>query len=186
MADWSMDQPTTRRLNTSSTTAQQDLGLSGWVLGVGVGPGRPVSFSAGGFLWPALVMRTCNFHCIRLSVCSCRCCGCALPWCGDSGAAVAVSHDGEPTGSEQFDPSCADLPSGEVATGQGVHVQSEVSFLQPCDRPRSGCSGRGSRRFVLILRDVTSCCTSPAAPSSVGVAEPVLVSGSEVVVVVSS
>ena len=38
-----------------------------------VRPGRPSCFSAGGFPRPALVMRTCNFGCIRLSMCSCHC-----------------------------------------------------------------------------------------------------------------
>ena len=83
-------------------------------------------------------MRTCNFGCIRLSMCSCRCCGCALPWCWNLGAPVAVSHDGEPVGSEHFDPPGADLPSWEVATDKGVHVQSEVSFLQPSDDAPEG------------------------------------------------
>ena len=136
-----------------------------------VGPGRPFCFSAGGFPRSALVMRTCNFGCIRLSVCSCRWFGCALPWCRNLGAPVAVTHYCELPGSEHLGPAVVDIPSGEVATGQGVHVQSEVSFLQPSDYSRSGCSGRGSRRFVSRLRNGSNC-TSSAAPGSVGVAGP--------------
>ena len=83
---------------------------------VGVGPGRPFLLF-GWWVSPARPPnRTCNFHCIRLSMCSCHgfglSCGCALPWCWDCGAPIAIAHDGEPVWSEHFYLSGADLPSG--------------------------------------------------------------------------
>ncbi len=54
------------------------------------------------------------------------------------GAPEPVALDGDRVGPEHLDPSVADPPSGEVAADQGVHVQSDVSLLQPADDPPEG------------------------------------------------
>src|SRR5690606_35120976 len=86
--------------------------------------------------------RTCDSHRIRLSTWSCRWAGMrrcwTRPWGRDLGAPVAVALDGERIGSEHVDPSGTDVPSGQVAPDQGVHVQPEVSFAEPPDHPPEG------------------------------------------------
>ena len=62
-----------------------DLALSCWVLGVGVGPGRPVSFSAGGFPRPALRTGRATSTASGSPCVHARCC---LP----NGAASFASH----------------------------------------------------------------------------------------------
>ena len=73
VAERSMDQPTTRRLKGVEDDCAVDLAFSGWMLGVGVGPGRPVSFSAGGFPRPALrtgraTSTASGFRCVHAAV----------------------------------------------------------------------------------------------------------------------
>src|SRR5699024_7410203 len=79
---------------------------------------------------------------------SCRCGRCAGPGREDLRSSIAVSGHRDLPRAKALDPAITDLPSGQVTTDQGVHVQPGMTLLQPAhDPPESEPIQVGERRL---------------------------------------
>ncbi len=86
--------------------------------------------------------RTCDFHRIRLSTCSCHWSRNPLvatcPWRGDASAPIAVADNSHFLRSKHLESTGTDLPTRQEPPDERPHVQADVPLAQPAHDPPKG------------------------------------------------